>query len=323
MTDETMGPDEEELLNAFDRLRPQGSLQWGFDDAMRRIDRPDVDSSAGALPWRGLPDDLWDRGRSARIGQRFVGDVARVMADVLAADARQAADAAVAAVNGDRFIATWDALRYLSARVEALEARVDPLDLEVAEWPLPSPDQGAWVDEAAAWFAPAGRQVPVLVGESGDGALVDGLSRDGLAVRGVDPRGAAVWQSFGSVSTGQGTGPELVLDHVEHHLRSIPDRSVAGVVLLGCVDRADLVGKLALLDQAIRVTVPGGTVVVLAVDQTAWDAALSNPARDLARGRPFHPETWMFLLKRLGAVDAEWHRPGAGTVHAVVARVER
>ena len=317
--DESMGPDEEELLAAFDRLAPQGSV--------RRVDQPDLDSSAGALPWRGLPDDLWDRGRSARIGERFVGDVARAMADILAADARDAADAAVAAVNGDRFVATWDALQYLSARVEALEARVDPLGLEVAEWPVPPPDQGAWVDAAAGWFARVDPQVPVVVGESGDGALVDGLGSEGRAVQGVDPRGAAVWRSFGSQAIRRDTKPEIaidhVFDHVEHHLRSTPDRSVAGVVLLGCVDRADLAGKLALLEQAIRVTVSGGTVVVLTVDQAAWDAALSNPARDLARGRPFHPETWIFLLKRLGAVEPEWHRPGSGTVHAVVARVER
>ncbi len=114
------GPDESELLAAFDRMRPQGSLQWGFDDAMRRIARPETGSATA--PWNGLPDDLWDRGRSARIGRRFVGDVARVLADLLAADARTAAAAAAAGVN----VATWDALRYLAARVGLLEARLDP-----------------------------------------------------------------------------------------------------------------------------------------------------------------------------------------------------
>jgi hypothetical protein len=103
---------DEELLAAFERLSPQGSLRVGFDDALRRVDQPDVDSAAMAPPWSGLPDDLWERGRSARIGQRFVGDVAGVLADILAADARTAADAAVTAVNGDRFVATWDALRF-------------------------------------------------------------------------------------------------------------------------------------------------------------------------------------------------------------------
>lgn len=120
--DDILLPDEAELLAAFDRLRPQGSLAWGFDDAMHRL----VDRAEGRvppLPWDGLPDDLWERGRSARVGQRFVGDVAGVLAEALAGDTRRAVDAAV----GDGLGAAWDALRYLAARVEQLERRVDPL----------------------------------------------------------------------------------------------------------------------------------------------------------------------------------------------------
>lgn len=337
---EAIGPDEEELLAAFDRLRPQGSVRWAFDDAVRRVDRPDLDSSAGALPWAGLPDDLWERGRSAQIGKRFVGDVARVMADILAADARAAADAAVGAVNGDRFVATWDALQYLSARVEALEARVDPLGLEVAEWPAPPPDQRAWTDAVAGWFAGgapdavvdgdggAGTGRPVVVGESGDGALATALRAAGRAVVAVDPRGADVWHTFQLEQRRRTQAPtgsplQVVLDEVDHHLATLPDRSVAGVVLIGCTDRADLAGKVDLVRQAIRATASGGTVAVLATDLQAWDASLTPPARDLARGRPFHPETWLLLLERLGAVAPEWHHAPSGPVEAVVARVAR
>jgi hypothetical protein len=311
---------EEELLAAFDRLRPQGGVRWAFDDAVRRVDQPDLDSSAGAHPWTGLPDDLWDRGRSARIGQRFVGEVARVMADLLAADARASADAAVQAVNGDRFVATWDALQYLSARVEALEARVDPLGLEPAEWPVPVPDLGAWHQAAGAWFRDSGSGRPdgtVVVGESGDGALVAALRAEGLTVEGVEPRGAAVWDSL----TGQ--VPGIVLDHVHHHLTSVADRSLGGLVLAGCIDRADLAGKADLLAQATRVVRPGGTLVLLVTDQGAWDAALSVTARDLAAGRPLHPETWTLLLGRAGCTDVAWHRPTVGDVHALVARAGR
>jgi len=295
-----MGPDEAELLAAFDRLRPQGSVRWAFDDAVRRVDRPDLDSSAGALPWRGLPDDLWERGRSAQVGKRFVGDVARVMADILAADARAVADVAVDAVNGDRFVATWDALQYLSARVEALESRVDPLGLEVAEWPGPPPDQRAWADAVGGWFTGAALSGgPVVVGESGDGTLAMALHAAGRAVRAVDPRGAEVWRAFHDEPGPDGTAVEVVLD------------------------RADLAGKVALLGDAIRVTASGGAVAVLTTDQQAWEASLPAPARDLARGRPFHPETWSLLLARLGAVAPEWQRAPSGTVEAVVARVER
>jgi SAM-dependent methyltransferase len=312
------GADEDELLAAFDRLAPQGGVRWAFDDAARRVDLPDHDSAAGAHPWTGLPDDLWERGRSARIGQRFVGEVATVMADLLAADARASADAAVEAVNGDRFVATWDALQYLSARVEALEARVDPLRLEPAEWAVEAPDASEWHGLVGEWLSTgpvAGDEGPVLVGESGDGSLVAALRSRGLTVVGVEPRGAEVWESFA------GQVPGIVFDHVGRHLRTLGDKSAAGVVLLGCIDRADLAGKADLLAEAIRVVRPGGALVVLPADQGRWDAALGVTGRDLAPGRPFHPETWSLLLGRSGAVDVAWHRPATGALHAVVARV--
>jgi hypothetical protein len=317
---------EAELLAGFDRLRPQGSVRWAFEDAMRRIDEPDLSSSAGAHPWTGLPDDLWERGRSAQIGQRLVGDVAKVMADILAADARAAADAAVGAVNGDRFVATWDALQYLSARVAALEARVDPLGLEVAEWPLPPPDQTPWAAASVGWFSGVDAGLPVVVGESGDGTLIEALRAGGRPALGVDPRGATVWRSLTVDEPSSDAGvpvPDISFDHVHRHLRSVPSRSVAGVVLIGAVDRADLAGQLDLVDEAIRVTVSGGRVVILTVDQLAWEASLSHPARDLAQGRPLHPETWLLLLGRLGIADPAWLEPRDGDVHAIVARVDR
>ncbi len=308
---------EQELLAAFDRLRPQGGLRWAFDDALRRVDQPDLDSSAGAHPWGGLPHDLWDRGRSARIGQRFVGEVARVMADLLAADARSAADAAVAAVNGDRFVAAWDALAYLSARVEVLERHLDPLGVEVAEWASPSGDVAEWHDAVLGWLGDHAPSGPVIVGESGDGALVASLRGAGREVRGVEPRGPSVWGAFG-----EGI-PGILFDHVDRHLRSADGDSAAGVVLIGCIDRADLAGKVDLLDQALRVIRPGGSLVLLCADPVAWEESLTPPARDLASGRPFHPDTWLWLLRRAGVADPVLHRSDRGTVHAVLARVDR
>jgi hypothetical protein len=312
--------DEAELLAAFDRLRPQGSLQWGFNDAMRRISQPDTSSATSGAPWKGLPDDLWERGRSALIGRRFVGDVAGVLADLLAADARAAADAAVAGVN----VATWDALRYLAARVVLLEARLDPTGLEAAELPMAAPDVREWVDVMGSWLGSPDPEATVIVGESGDGTLMRALRGAGRRVKGVEPRGAAAWASFTS-SSGDGTDAiaDVVFGEVNDHLRTIPDGTSAGVVLVGCVDRLDVAAKVGLLDHAVRVTKAGGVLVVLTTDQSAWDEALSAPARDLAPGRPLHPETWTLLFRRVGLVDTVWHRPSSGTVHALVARVER
>jgi hypothetical protein len=315
-----LGAAERELLAAFDRLSPQGSLQWGFDDAMRRIVNPDAEPIAGA-EWKGLPDDLWERGRSALIGQRFVGDVAGVMADLLAADSR----AVARGVAEDRFTAVWDALRYLAARVERLEARVDPLGFEAAERRVPIPDPTEWVEDLPGWLAVSEQTLPVIVGESGNGGLLDTLRAVGVRVHGVEPRGASVWRSLAG-DTNQGAEIDdgtagIEMSEVVDFLGVLPDHAAAGVVLLGCVDRLDLASKLDLLDQAMRVVEPGGTIVVLATDQSAWEASLSIPERDLAEGRPLHPETWELLLHRAGAINAVSHRASSGTVHAIVGSV--
>jgi hypothetical protein len=310
-------PDEQELLAAFDRLSPQDDLRWCFDNAMRRIERPESSSSVTNVPWRGLPDDLWERGRSAKIGQRFVGDVAGVLAEILATDARAAADAAVSSVN----LATWDALRYLAARVELLEGRIDPLGFETAEWPMEPPDPSEWLEAIQTWLGPSVPGEVVLVAESGEGTLVGSLQGAGRMVVGVEPRGASVWRSLDTLGPGSEAGPTVVFSDVLPYLTTVPDGGVGGVVLLGCSDRLDLVGKVRLLEQSVRTVRPGGTIVVLATDGAAWDQALSIPERDLAPGRPLHPETWSLLLRRAGAVDPRWHAAESGTLHAVVAKV--
>jgi hypothetical protein len=317
VSDDGPEPDEVELLAGFDRLSPQGGLKWGFDDAMRRLSERGTGTGAAGIPWEGLPEDLWQRGRSARIGQRFVGDVAGVLASTLAADARRAADAAM----DDRLVATWDALRYLAARMESLASRVDPIGALLDEplEPMPEPDVSVWSDMLAGWFESPHSSGPVIVGESGDGELTATLRRAGHRAWGVEPRGWEVWRTF------RDPGPEdcVVFSEVAEFLASAEDNSVSGVVLVGVVDRLELSGKLGLLGNAVRAVGPAGTVVLLVSDQAAWEGSLPAVARDLAPGRPLHPETWLFLLRRFGVVDLQWHPSPDGSMHALVGVVGR
>jgi hypothetical protein len=314
--EQAMPAADAELLAAFDRMSPQGSLAWGFDDAMRRITHPDVASTTGADPWPGLPDDLWMRGRSARIGQRFVGDVAGVLAELLAADARSVAGAAVAGAN----TATWDALRYLAARVAMLEARVDPSGVQVAELATAPPDLSEWLDAIPTWLGTTGADGRVLVGESGDGVLLQTLREAGWRARGVEPRGTLAWRSLEALGrTGDDGAPAVTFGNVLGHLGSLDDVSCGAIILAGCVDRADLAGNLALLAESLRVLEAEGTLVVLTTDQASWERSRSAPERDLSIGHPLHPETWLLLLARTG-LSADWHRPATGSVHAIVAR---
>jgi hypothetical protein len=321
VVEDGLAPDEEALLAAFDRMRPQGTLRWGFDDAMRRVLEPEPGTAAASMPWKGLPDDLWERGHSARIGRRFVGDVASVLAGIMATDARAVADATMAGED-DRFVATWDALRFLAARVEILEARVDPAGLEVADVQVPVPDLSEWVDRVGSWLGSPDAGATIVVGEAGDGGLVRAVAAAGWQVHGIEPRGPSVWQATASIEddrTIAGSRCDIVLAEVADQLGAMPNGCAAGVLLAGCVDRLDLAGKLRLVDQTVRVLAPGGTVVVMTIDQAAWDGALALPARDLLPGRPLHPETWSHLLRRAGLTEPTWHRPTTGSVHAVVA----
>jgi len=311
-------PDERELLAAFERLSPEGSLRWGFDDAMRRV-KPSAAETPELHPWEGLPDDLWERGRSARIGGRFVGDVAGVLAGLLADDARRAAVEAVANAN----VATWDALRYLAARVEQLEARFDPAGLEPSFLAVPVPDVGGRLADVIEFvWPPAERgaaERTVVVGELGDRTLWDGLVGQvghDRRVRGVDPRGAVVWGSWNAA----GPDTELVTAEVVSHLRTLDGDSVGAVVLSGCADRVDLAAKLELVDEALRVIAPRGRLVLLVDDQSAWDASLAPPVRDLLPGRPLHPETWELVLRHRG-VQADILPPDGGTISAILAVV--
>ena len=318
--DDAGGPSdgERELLEAFDRLAPQGSIQWGFDDAMRRLSSPD-DRGTWVEPWYGLPADLWDRGRGARAGERVLGDVIAAVAQELTEYAQRIVDDVRRTVPADS--AVFDALRFLSARVDRLEAADDPFGIRPADLALPVPDGSAWADAIPSWLGDP-RGVPVVVGELGDRSVVDAVVGTGTDVDAVDPRATLAW-GLRDASAGRPGQVRVSVGEVVEHLGRLPVAGRSGVVLSGCVDRATLAGKADLVTGAARVLASGGTLVLLATDQGAWDAGLEPTVRDLLPGRPLHPDTWSVLLPRLGLVDPEVHRAGDRPVHAIVARRSR
>ena len=319
--------DERALLEAFDRLRPQGTLRWNFDDAVRRLTEP-PDAPGRSAPWGGLPADLWERGRSTKATERVLGDVVKVVAqdlteytDRAVEESRELTDRSVAELRRT----TLDAVRYLSARVDRLEAGLDPLGIEPGELALPVQDTSAWVDRAAAWTGARG-DLPTVVGELAGTGLVAPVALSGTAVDAVDPRGAVVWAGTSSLTepSDLGLAPVTVtMAEVVDHLRSLPADSRGCVILSGCVDRVGLRGKVDLVDEAARVVAAGGTLVLLVTDQAAWDAALDPVTRDLLPGRPLHPESWQAVLTHRGIPGAEWLAAPSGSVHAVVAEVGR
>ncbi len=310
--------DEVELLEAFERLAPAGSFRWGFDDAMRRLSSPD-ERGTWVEPWDGLPADLWDRGRGAKASERMLGDVIAVLAQELTEYSQRIVDDVRRTVPTDT--AVFDALRYLAARVERLEAAADPLGIRPADLALPAPDASAWVEALPAWLgAVDGR--PVVVGELGDRSVLEAVVGTGADVDAVDPRAALSWTVRDAAPGRPGQVRATVGDVVEH-LAGLPAGSRSAVVLSGCVDRSSLDGKATLVTAAARALESGGALVLLVTDQAAWDADLEPPVRDLLPGRPFHADTWAVVLAHLGLEDPEVHLAERGSVHAVVARRPR
>ena len=319
---DALPPDERELLDAFDRLVPSGSvegvLQWGFDDAMRRLSSED-ERGTWVEPWDGLPADLWDRGRGAKASERVLGDVITSLAQELTEYSQRIVDDVRRTIPVDA--AVFDALRYLEARVVRLEAAADPLGLRPAELPLPVPDAAEWAAEVPGWLGDTGG-LPVVVGELGDRSVVDSLSAAGHEIDAVDPRAAVAW-ALGDTAAGRSGQLRATVGDVVEHLGRLPVGRRSAVVLAGCLDRASLPGKVHLVTAARDALAPGGTLVLLVSDQETWDTGLAPPVRDLLPGRPFHPDTWAVVLGRLGMAATEVHGATRGGVHAVVARKPR
>ena len=310
---------EAELLDVFARLAPVASHRWNFEESMSRLNPQPPPALANVVPpWEGLPPDVWARGRSAQVGQRMVGDVLAAVADLLATDARAAATEAAGAqaqAYRQQFTAAWDALRYLAARLERLERRVDVVaDLfpDLAR-DVPEAEVGPWADHLSDWFTPPEAEGSVIHGESGDGSLLRALHAFGYEVSGIEPRAERVWAGAGD--------PAVALGEVTDRLAEVTDGELAWVILSGCIDRLDTPGKLLLVELVLSKTAPGATVAVLPTDQQAFTAASPVTVSDLAPGRPLHPETWSAVFARVGLVDVRWHRPEGGALtHAIVGR---
>lgn len=189
------------------------------------------------------------------------------------------------------------AVRLLGERVESLEDASPLAAKRVTPQPASPPD-AHWtqllVDRLVG--SATGR---VLHGESADGAVVRALTAAGVDAYGVDPLSGD-------------TGIEVRDDEVAVHLRALPDETLGGIILSGCVDRLALGALLELADLAARKVAIGGTVVVISRDPRAWER--EDPARlvDLAPGKPLRSETWRHLLAERGfeGVDVvEGERP--------------
>jgi hypothetical protein len=188
-----------------------------------------------------------------------------------------------------------EALRFLSARVSSLEARIAAQDAPVdgAAWLAPAHELGGWTEVVAAHLAVRTPGGTVVHADCGEGALLRALAGRGVEALGVEPRGAVALRALEG-------GCAVVIAEVHEHLATLAPGTLGGIALSGVVDRIPLRAVLSLLTQCRR-TLAGGAPIVVVSEPIG---SLEAPAVDLVSGQPLQAATWELLLDRAGFVDS-------------------
>jgi len=274
------------LHEAFTRLSPQGSDAWNFLAAFTHLgDRygpyhPGASALSDAVAAErdeGRRSGPLDRLRPRRDrGGRPEGgktDLEEAMGHVV------------------------EAFRFLSARVETLEARLAAEDFPVdgAAWLVPARPLGTLAAPVAAYVSARTPGGVVVHADCGEGDLVRLLREGGTEAHGVEPRGAVALRALER-------GCSVTMAEASEYLASCAEGSSGGVVLSGVVDRLPLHALLSLLARSRRVLRRAAPLVVV-TEPVASVAARQAPASDLVDGRPLHQATWELLLQRAGFAD--------------------
>jgi hypothetical protein len=199
-----------------------------------------------------------------------------------------------------------EAFRFLSARVETLEARLAAQDKPVdgAAWLVPARAVGALAEPVAAHVAARTPGGVIVHADCGEGDLLRALHERGAEAHGVEPRGAVALRALER-------GCSVTIAEASEDVASRADGSTGGVVLSGVVDRLPLHALLPLLAQSRRVLRRGAPLVVISEPVTAV-AARDAAAQDLVDGVPLHEATWELLLERAGFVEVAPLPDGTG-----------
>ena len=174
--------------------------------------------------------------------------------------------------------------------IEELEATVEAHrspDLPTAVVPV-SHTGGTWWAPAAI-EALSGVHDRVVVGDCGDGSLVETLGEADIDAYGVDPSDLVLESAL---DRGVDVRAESVLDHLD----VVSGEALGGIVLTGSVQWLRPNERERLLELVSSRVMVDGVLVLHSASPESWAADASPVVRDLAPGHPLHPETWAHLL---------------------------
>jgi len=191
----------------------------------------------------------------------------------------------------------WSVSRMFHVVVDHIE------ELEATVEAHRSPDLPAAVvpvaHTGATWWAPAaiealaGVRDRVVVGDCGDGSLVEALGAADIDAYGVDPSDLIL---EAALDRGVDVRAESVLDHLD----VVSGEALGGIVLTGSVQWLRPNERERLLELVSSRVMVDGVLVLHSASPESWAAAASPVVRDLAPGHPLHPETWAHLLRSRG-----------------------
>jgi hypothetical protein len=178
--------------------------------------------------------------------------------------------------------------------IEDLEATVETHrspDLPAAAVPTAHTGATWWAPTAVAALA----SVPdrVVVGDCGDGSLVEVLGAAGVDAYGVDPSELALEPALDR-------GIDVRAESILGHLDVVSGEALGGIVLTGSVQWLRANERQHLLELVSSRIMIDGVLVLHSASPASWATAVSPVVRDLAPGRPLHPETWCHLLSTRG-----------------------
>jgi hypothetical protein len=264
------------LQQAFDGLRPQGSAAWNFLANFTHLDEQFGEQGTGTGTGTPPPSP----GRRARLARLRGGP---------GTDAESTAEFRSAVGH------VIEAFRFLAARVETLEQRLEREDHPVRgmAWVQPARDLGPWVSNIVEHLMRAGSPRQVLHADCGPGQLLAALTEAGATAIGVEPRGAEAFEATEA-------GHEVTLMELSSFLPTRPAASLDAVVLSGVVDRLALHALVRLLSEVRRTVRQGGAVVVVA--ESTSDLR-GQAARDVFPFEPLQVDSWLYLLREVGFVE--------------------
>jgi hypothetical protein len=270
---------ERKLDELFARFTPTGTHDDHFTDALKLADRSAYfdaqvpfgsrKSAQGFTKWVLWQAEAWFVNYVVRQLNHFSASVMRV-------------------------------IHLLDERLDEVEREVDmlvvpalPQEDAVTPGADPAPFTELITTRITSPSTPTGR---VLHAECGDGTLMESLAAADLDVYGIDPGTAAADRAAEK-------GLDVRRDDVLGHLGSVGDEKLAALVLSGCVDRMTTADRRNLLRLAEEKVAAAGTVALLVSAPSSWEKAVGPVVADLSPGRPWHADTWAYLLAQMGFVD--------------------